>query len=262
MERVLTTARSTLGLACAGFAAQYLHVLPPPGPPWYPVHHSLSLLAGLALLIVAIGLCLRGAAHLCAALLGSALIVRFLLLHLPDVALHLRDPNRWTGAGEVLAIAGGAWMLAAALPGTRTTLTRVLGSGRYLFAAPLLLFSFLHFRYAFFISQLIPAWIPQRFFWANFVGLCFLAAALAILTGVRRTLAAYMLAAMFLLWVAILHAPRVVAAPHDGNEWTSMLIALAMAGCSLAAVREPHRPATIQRVTNVTTAADSSGKSR
>jgi hypothetical protein len=35
---------------------------------------------------------------------------------------------------------------------------------------------------------------------------------------------------MFLLWVVIVHAPRVAAAPHNANEWTSAFVALAMAG--------------------------------
>jgi hypothetical protein len=139
----------------------------------------------------------------------------------------------------VLALAGGAWMLAYALPANLpaipAALTRTLAAGRYIFAVPLVIFSVLHFKYAFFISNLIPKWIPERFFFANFVGLCFLCAALAIATGIRARLAGYMLAAMFLLWVAILHAPRVAASPHNGNEWTSMLIALAMAGCAFAA---------------------------
>jgi hypothetical protein len=52
---------------------------------------------------------------------------------------------------------------------------------------------------------------------------------------VRARLAAYLLAAMFFIWVAILHAPRVAHSPHSSNEWTSMFIALAMAASSLAA---------------------------
>ena len=35
---------------------------------------------------------------------------------------------------------------------------------------------------------------------------------------------------MFLLWVIILHAPRVLAKPAAEPEWTSLLIALAMSG--------------------------------
>jgi hypothetical protein len=28
---------------------------------------------------------------------------------------------------------------------------------------------------------------------------------------------------MFFLWVVLVHAPRVAAAPHNGNEWNSVL---------------------------------------
>jgi uncharacterized membrane protein len=246
MNRTVTIARIILALAFAGFGLQYLRVLPLIGPPWYPVSRPLSIAAGILLLAAAVGLLIRTTAHLAASLLGAGLLLRLLIFHLPQLFTHLGNPNIWTVFREVLALAGGAWMLAAVLPAPvpagRTVLTRtlaagrtVLTAGRYIFAVPLVIFSVLHFKYAFFISNLIPLWIPERFFLANFVGLCFLCAALAIATGIRARLAAYLLAAMFLLWVAILHAPRVAAASQNGNEWTSMLIALAMAGSALAA---------------------------
>ena len=246
MNRIATSARVLLALAFAGFGLQYLLILPLAGPFWYPAGRPLSIAAGILLLAAAVGLLIRTTAHLAASLLGAGLLLRVLIVHLPQLVTHLGDPNIWTVFGEVLALAGAAWMLAAVLPAPvpsgRTVLTRtlaagriVLAAGRYIFAVPLVIFSVLHFKYAFFISSLIPRWIPERFFLANFVGLCFLCAAVAIATGIRARLAGYMLAAMFLLWVAILHAPRVAASPHNGNEWTSMLIAVAMAGSALAA---------------------------
>jgi hypothetical protein len=244
MNRTLTSARVILALAFAGFGLQYLLILPIVGPPWYPVGRPLSIAAGILLLAAAVGLLIRATAYLAASLLGAGLLLRVLIFHIPQLVTHLGDPNIWTVFGEVLALAGGAWLLAAStlaailtapVPSGRTVLTRTLAAGRYIFAVPLVIFSVLHFKYAFFISNLIPKWIPERFFFANFVGLCFLCAAVAIATGIRARLAGYLLAAMFLLWVAILHAPRVAAASHNGNEWTSMLIALAMAGSALAA---------------------------
>jgi hypothetical protein len=239
MNRTLTSARIILALAFAGFGLQYLCILPLVGPPWYPVGRPLSVAAGILLLAAAVGLLIRTTAHLAASLLGAGLLLRLLIVHLPQLVTHLGDPNIWTVFGEVLALAGAAWMLAAVLPASvpsgRIVLTRTLAAGRYLFAVPLVIFSVLHFKYAFFISNLIPRWIPERFFLANFVGLCFLCAAVAFATGIRARLAGYMFTAMFLIWVAILHAPRVAASPHNGNEWTSMLIALAMAGSALAA---------------------------
>jgi hypothetical protein len=239
MTCTITGARILLALAFAGFGLQYLRILPFIGPPWYPVHHALSIAAGIALLAAAVGLAVRASAHLAACLLGAGLFIRVLVFHLAQLIANLHNPNIWTVFGEVLALAAGACMLASVLPASLPTahasFARILSAARYLFAATLVIFGVLHFKYAFFISLLIPKWIPERFFFANFVGLCFLCAALAIASGVRARLAAYMLAAMFLLWVAILHAPRVAAAPHNGNEWTSMLVALAMAGGALAA---------------------------
>jgi uncharacterized membrane protein len=242
MPRTLDNARVLLALAFAGFGLQYLRVLPIAGPPWYPVQRGLSIVAGVALLAAAIGLLVSVTARAAAMLLSLGLLLRLLLFHLPQLVHHFRDPGIWTVFGEVLALAGGACILAAALTSRERLLGRVLAIGRYLFAAPLVLFGILHFRYAFFISTLIPDWIPGRFFFANFTGLCFVCAALAIVTGVRARLAGYLLATMFLLWVGILHAPRVARAIHSGNEWTSLFVALAMTGCALAvAASHPWR---------------------
>ena len=239
MSRTVSSARIILAVAFAGFGLQYLRILPLVGPPWYPAGRPLSIAAGILLLVAAVGMLIRATAYLAASLLGAGLFLRVLFFHLPQLSTHFGNPNIWTVFGEVLALAAGAWMLAHALPATmlpaHPALTRTLAAARCIFAVPLFIFCMLHFRYAFFISNLIPLWIPQRFFFANFVGLCFLCAALAFVTGIRVRLAAYMLATMFFLWVAILHAPRVAASPHNGNEWTSMLIALAMTGCALAA---------------------------
>jgi hypothetical protein len=45
-------------------------------------------------------------------------------------------------------------------------------------------------------------------------------------------LSGILLGMMFLLWVVLLHAPRVAMSPHNGNEWTSEFVALAMCGAS------------------------------
>jgi hypothetical protein len=94
----------------------------------------------------------------------------------------------------------------------------------------LVVFAVQHFMYAGFVAMLIPAWIPGRLFWAYFTGAAFVAAALAMTTKVMARLASLLLGVMFLLWVLILHVPRVAHAMHDGNEVTSLFVALAMSG--------------------------------
>jgi uncharacterized membrane protein len=116
--------------------------------------------------------------------------------------------------------------------------------GRFLFAAGLVVVGVQHFLYAKFIATLIPSWIPGHLFWAYFVGVAFIAAALSLATNIQGRLAAALLGLMFLLWVIVLHVPRVVASPHQGNEWTSAMIALAMCGGSFVlagALRQADR---------------------
>ena len=45
-------------------------------------------------------------------------------------------------------------------------------------------------------------------------------------------LGAVLLGVMFLLWVVVLHAPRVLGSLHNGDEWSSAFVALAMSGGS------------------------------
>src|ERR1700744_3177871 len=115
MNRIVLVARILLALAFAGFGLQYLRILPIAGPPWYPVGRALSIAAGVLLLAAAAGLLLRAGAHLAAMLLGAGLLLRVLVFHLPQLLSHLYDPNIWTVFGEVLALTGGAGMLASAL---------------------------------------------------------------------------------------------------------------------------------------------------
>jgi hypothetical protein len=114
-------------------------------------------------------------------------------------------------------------------------------AGRYMFAISLVVFAVQHFIYDKFVATLIPAWIPWHLFWTYFVAVAFLAAALGIASNKFTALAGILLGAMFLLWVVILHAPRVAASPHNGNEWTSEFVALAMAGASLVMASAPRR---------------------
>jgi hypothetical protein len=74
-------------------------------------------------------------------------------------------------------------------------------------------------------------------------GAGFIATAAALATKILARLATTVLGLMFFLWVVTLHAPRVYASLHNGDEWSSLFVALAMAGGSfLLASTLPNRP--------------------
>src|SRR5882757_7546450 len=213
--------RLFFAVAMAAFGIQYLfHALakgPVPGPPWVP-GRPLWAYATAILLIVA-GLSIATGKQACCGAIALAILlfVRALLLYAPKIVATPHDPRPWTSGFELLAMSGAALVIAAF----------AAGAGRILFAISLGVFGVQHFLYANFIATLIPGWIPAHLFWAYFVGAAFCAAALSIALRKYSGLAATMLGVMFLLWVISLHLPRVSAASHNGNEWTSAIVALA-----------------------------------
>ena len=54
--------------------------------------------------------------------------------------------------------------------------------GPLFYAAPVAAFGTEHFTVTEAISSIVPAWIPWHQFWAYFVGACFIAAALSLVT--------------------------------------------------------------------------------
>src|SRR5258707_2750310 len=117
-------------------------------------------------------------------------------------------------------------MATASLSSTEKTETL----GRIFVAVSLVVFGVQHFIYGGFVATLVPAFMPGRLFWAYFVGVAFIAAAAGILYRIMARPAATMLGVMFFLFVVLLHIPRIVGLSHDGNEWTSGFVALAMCG--------------------------------
>ncbi|MDQ2832935.1 MAG: hypothetical protein M3Y50_04170 [Acidobacteriota bacterium] len=237
--RVLFAAAMALfGILCALFAAHAGTQWPQAGPPWAQTSAPFAALTALGFLATAIGIVLPRYGRVAAMVLAAGILLRALVLFVPKLLGQLHNPGPWTGTFELLAIGGAALVLASTFPTDSRQLTRPLAlTGQALVAFSLTVFGVQHFLYAGFVATLIPTWIPARLFWAYATGTAFFVSAASLL--VRRLVEPIMtlLAAMFLLWVAILHAPRVAAAPHNGDEWTSLGVALAMGAAALVIAR-------------------------
>jgi uncharacterized membrane protein len=240
MKSLITLGRFLFAIAITAFGIQHLIFAITRsglGPPWTPVNHLLAYLVGAILIVAGFGMA-TGIQVSCAGIMLAVLfLVRPLLCYVPKLAANVRDPGPWTSAFELLAM-GGACLVLAALFATRGPRSGraagrvggLLQFGQILFAVSLAVFGIQHLMYGPFVATLIPGWIPGRLFWAYFVGVAFIATCLAIVSGKLARLAATLLGTMFFLWVVMLHAPRVAAALHNANEWTSLLVALAMSG--------------------------------
>jgi uncharacterized membrane protein len=165
------------------------------------------------------------------------LIILTLLFKLPKLINDLFNPNLWTTSFEMIALCGGCLILLGSLTQTQDKQinkkenidTRI---GSYLFLSLLIVVGIQHFMYADFISTLVPTWIPGHIYWAYFVGIAFLATAVSIILRIKIVIITSLSGLMFLLWVLILHLPRVISNIHTETEWTSLFVALAMSGIS------------------------------
>jgi uncharacterized membrane protein len=101
------------------------------------------------------------------------------------------------------------------------------------------------------ISQMVPAWMPLRLFWAYFVGVALLAAATSIVLKRYVRLAATLLGIMFVLFVLSIHLPLVATNPKDRFAWAVALrdLVFALGAWSLAGSQMAERyPRTADRV--------------
>jgi uncharacterized membrane protein len=227
--------RILFGVAMVFFGLLYLFhawgMAPAPGPPWTAETGFFAWLIGIGFVVAGLCILSKMGEWLAAALLGAVFLLRVLFVFVPRLFSHLHDPGPWTSGFEVLALIAVALVLAGGLESFDSMSWKgLVVAGRLLFAVTLVIFGIQHFMYAKFIAADIPAWIPGHLFWAYFVGVAFVVAAFSIATKIEGRAGATLLGLMFLLWVVVLHAPRVMAAMHDGNEWTSAIMALAMGG--------------------------------
>ena len=106
--------------------------------------------------------------------------------------------------------------------------------GPLFYAAPIAAFGAEHFTVTQAIASLIPKWIPWHQFWAYFVGACFIAAALSLVTRVQARLAASLLALTFFLFVALMDAPAWAQDPRNRFALALALRELSFSGGALA----------------------------
>ncbi len=113
-------------------------------------------------------------------------------------------------------------------------LDKLILFGPLFYAAPLAAFGTEHFTLTRAIASIVPRWIPWHLFWAYFVGACFIAAALSLVTKIQARLAASLLALTFFLFVVLMDAPAWSHNLQDRFGLTLTLRELSFCGGPLA----------------------------
>ena len=216
-----------------------------------PIEHmpgAKAIAYGFALieLIAGIGLLLRPAAKVAAALLTAFLLVWAVLLKLPAVVAVPSMEATWLGFAEITVMLAGAWVLFANQMGERSdglrhvTGPRGVRAARVLFALSLPMIGLSHFFYTKQTVELVPSWLPYPSAWAYLTGAGSIATCLAVLFGVVPRLAARLEAMMLWIITLLVWAPAVVSTGGDRLPWTALAISAAIA-CGAWVVADSYR---------------------
>jgi len=215
-------ALGVLSLGSGDFAFQWQ-----PVPPDVPSRGALAMATGTLEVAAAVLLLLSGRLRAVGAWLAAVLLLGWVALHVPSVVQRPTSIADWLGIAETAAMASAALMFAAAWSGIAAA-GAVRRAAFVAFGLSALVFGLSHFKYAEFTASMIPPWLPARVPLAYLTGAAHALAGVAILTGIRRTLAAWLEAAMMASFVVLVHAPRVLARPDSRMEWTMLFVAVSL----------------------------------
>lgn len=91
--------------------------------------------------------------------------------------------------------------------------------GPICYAIPMAVFGAEHLSSSRAIMQIVPGWMPARLLWTYLVGICLIAAALSMVSGIKIRLSSILLGGMLLAFVLLIHIPNAVAKPGNRLVW-------------------------------------------
>lgn len=204
-----------------------------PVPKFIPAQAVLPWLVGAVMLACGAGLLWRRTMPLAARVLLAWLLLWLVLARLAEAAMAPGVAGYWSGVGETLVVAAAAGMLVADCDdiGDRGRLV-----ARVLVGLALIPFGLAHFVYLKETASLVPAWLPSPRAWAMVTGGAYLAAAVALLTGVCARVASVLAAVQIGGFTALVWLPILASGKADAPAWSESVISLALtaAACVIA----------------------------
>lgn len=162
------------------------------------------------------------------------------------VRAPLREVSYQT-CGETATIVAAAWVLYARLAGDwgKRWLGFAVGDNgvriaRVLFALALIAFGLSHFFYVQMTAPLVPEWLGWPVGWAYFTGCTYLAAGVAVLTGVLARLAATLTAVQMALFGLLIWLPRAVSGDLSAFQWGEAVVTVVLAASAWVVAESYH----------------------
>jgi uncharacterized membrane protein len=219
-----------IGLGVFSLLFQQLVIGRPPGWSEGPSDELLrSLFPGVLLLVCGFCILMKVAAR--------AAAFSLILLMLFPTALHLMNFADWLNALKTMAILGGVLLVWVMIEKetqekllNESAVSLIIYIGSIFLSAFFIAAGYAHFKFASFVENFIPSFIPFPLFWTYFCAVCLIAGAIGILIPSTRWLASLLSGVMILGWFLLLHIPRFIANPEDPSDRLGLMESLLLAG--------------------------------
>lgn len=205
-------------------------------------HISLLVyLVAIYILLSGILICINKNTRDVSLVLGVVFFLFLLGGHLPArLQNHPEIRGMWIDALKMLALSGGAFLMAAAYPQAAPNrffdaLYKVTPAGKYFFAFMLLIFGYGHMVSGVRISGLVPKYIPWPVFWTYVAGIALVGSAASFIFNFKVRLVALLLSTALFLWLIMLHLYYAIRFPQfqDGENIIGSFECLAFCGIAL-----------------------------
>jgi uncharacterized membrane protein len=222
-----------IGLATGHFTPTWSGV-----PRSLPAREALAYLCAVISLVSGVGLLWRRTAVIATRLLLGTFLLWMLLIRLPLIVKAPATTVSWWAAGDTAVMMAAAWVLYTrfAGDGDRRRFGFAVGDkglrvARALYGLGLIPFGVAHFTYLERTTSMVPGYLPWHLAWAYFTGSAFIAAGVAVASGVYGRLAAALSTAMMGLFTLLVWIPIIAAHPtaDDWNEFISSCVLTAAA---------------------------------
>ena len=231
----LLLATTLIGIGITGLLTGHFVSIWHSMPRRVPGRAALAYLCACTSLACGVSLLFERSAAAAARVLFAYLLLWLLLVKGAYIVASPAVEVTYQSAGETAVLAAGAWVLYAWLaPGWETRHLRFavgetgLRLARALYALALIAFGLSHFAYVDLTAPLVPAWLPAHVFWAYFTGGAYIAAALAMLTGVLARLAAALSALQMGLFTLLVWGPLASAGRLSTGQWRELGVSWAL----------------------------------
>jgi len=231
----LAFAATLMGIGLWGVLSGRFGAIWEPVPKGAPMREALAYLCAAVSVAAGLGMLWKRTAAPASRLLLAYLIVWFAFSKAGSLRQAPLAAGSWENCAESICVIAAAWVLYAAMADAWDRRLFGFASGetglaiaRVLYGLVLIVFGVAHLAYVRYTASLIPAWLPAHVAWVYFTGLAFIAAGLAILTGVWARMAATLSALQMGLFTLLVWGPVLAAGARDAFDLSETLLSWVM----------------------------------